>query len=63
VAAGSSVPHPGCLQRRASSATGAAPADGPGSGIWSGIWLVMAGAFLFLFRAEKKRNKKKSGMK
>jgi len=63
VAAGSPAPHPGCLQRRASPAAGAAAAGGAGSGIWSGIWLVMAGAFLFLFRAEKKRNKKKSGMK
>jgi hypothetical protein len=59
VAAGSSAPHPGCLQRRASAAAG-----GAGSGIWSGIWLVMAGAFLFLSAREEKRNEKKiRGMK
>jgi hypothetical protein len=50
VAAGSSVPHPGCLQRRAPSAAGgAACSSGPGCGIWPGIWLVMVKAFLFLF--------------
>jgi hypothetical protein len=49
-AAGSSLPHPGCLQWRAPGASGAAvPAGGPGSGLWSVIWLVMAEAFLFLF--------------
>ena len=54
VAAGSSAPHPGCLQWRAPSGAGAAAAGGAGSGIWSGIWLVMTGAFLFLFRREEK---------
>jgi hypothetical protein len=56
VTAGSSLPHPGCLQRRLSGAPGSAAAvSGPGSGIWSGIWLVMAEAFLFLFRSGRKR--------
>jgi hypothetical protein len=30
-------------------------AGGAGSGIWSGIWLVMAGAFLFLFRSGEEK--------
>jgi hypothetical protein len=68
VAAGSSAPHPGCLQRRGRSAAGgsARPA-GPGSGIWpfiwsvmSVIWSVMSGPFFF-FHVDKKRNEKKTG--
>jgi hypothetical protein len=44
------------LQWRTPGVSGAAvPASGPGSRLWSIIWLVMAEAFLFLFRSGEEK--------